>query len=238
MNSRFNAVSRMLIAVLGTAMPILFAIPLPARAAVTFVTSRGALGANDTVTWGQLGPAGIGIGSPVFATSLNGHLVNANTPAGAVFRRDQGVDWIGNFAPADQLLFTPNNIEALGFAFGPARDVFGAGAQIQNQALGDFTATLSVFGTSPLDLVGRMSLEGLATAAADNSALFFGVLSDSPIFGVSYTTSITGLPTGFAVNRLDLVERAVPEPPMLLTFALALLAIGVIRLSGRGRSAP
>ena len=61
-------------------------------------------------------------------------------------RRDQGNGWSGNFALGDALLWTQGLVGPMVIEFD--QPVVGAGAQIQVNAIGAFTATLNVYGTS------------------------------------------------------------------------------------------
>ncbi len=212
---------RGLIGGLGLALGVAVA---PAHATLTMVTDRGALGATDTVDWAQLGPAGAHLFTPVFATSSGGGVtVDVSSPPGEVFRHDQSVDWTGNFAPGAALVFEQHELEPLQLSF--AAPVLGAGAQIQESLLRDFTATIRAF--SPTDApLGSFTVAGLATDAADDSAPFLGVLSDTPIGRIVFDTVGPGgaVDDGFAVNALALVEVPEPASLTLLAGALALTA--------------
>ena len=201
---------------------------MPAHATLTVVTDRGALGATDAVAWAQLGPAGTHLFTPLVALSAGGGVaVDVSSPPGEVFRVDQSVDWIGNFAPGAALVFEQHELEPLQLTF--AEPVLGAGAQIQESALRDFTATLSVFSPTNV-LLGSFSLAGLASAAADDSAIFLGVLSDAPIGRIRFATvgRNGAVDAGFAINDLSLVVEA-PEP------ATALLLVGAVALTAAWR---
>jgi hypothetical protein len=206
---------------------------MPAHATVTFVTSRAALGANDAVDWAQLGPAGSLVSTPAFAQSTGGGVtVDASTPAGEVLRHDQGVDWVGNFAPGQALLVDQFELEPLQLTF--SQPVLGAGAQIQESLLRSFIGSLSVVGAGN-QFLGSVSIPGLANAAADGSAIFLGVLSDTPFTRVRFDTvgPNGAVDSGFAINALALVEA--PEPPSALLLAGALAALLARRLRPRAR---
>src|SRR5437660_7605633 len=77
------------------------------RAGYMLVTSRSALGAADTVDWGQLGAQFSHPANPSTAISANGVLVSVSkTQPGSFERRDQSSAWVGNFAPGAHLLWT------------------------------------------------------------------------------------------------------------------------------------
>src|SRR5262245_13952033 len=79
----------------------------PAGAIVIGVTSAGpgGLNANDSIDWGQLGPAFTVLSSPQNVAS-NGLLDATVSSAGGIFERvDQGNGWAGNFPGGDHLLW-------------------------------------------------------------------------------------------------------------------------------------
>jgi hypothetical protein len=214
---------------IGGLMAALLMTATPAHATLTLVTDRAALGATQTVAWTQLGAAGAHLFTPAFAVSGGGITVDVSSPPGEVFRRDQSVDWVGNFAPGAALVFEQHELEPLQLTF--SQPVLGAGAQIQESVLRAFTATLSVF--SPANaLLGSFSLAGLASAAADNSAVFLGVLSDTPIGRIRFATlgPNGAADAGFAINALSLVVP-VPEPSSLTLLAGAIALTGAWRRS-------
>jgi hypothetical protein len=203
-----------------------------ADATEILVTDRSALGADDSASWASLGSPGAHISTPAFVTSGAGVTIGVSTPAGEVFRHDQGVDWSGNFSPGAALVFDQNEGGWLQVRF--SRPVLGIGAQIQENLLRSFTAMLSVF--SPDDvLLGSFAVAGQSTAAGDGSALFLGVLSDVPIGRVRFDTVGPGgaIDAGFAIDGLSLVDAAdptaVPEPASALLLAGGLLALGYLR---------
>src|SRR5262249_15157600 len=139
-----------------------------------------------TVDWGQLGPPGTHLSTPQFAVSASGAItVDLSSPPGEVFRRDQGLDWTGNFAPGAALVFEQHELEPLQLTF--SQPVLGVGAQIQESALRDFSATVQAFSPSNV-LIGSFTILAAATDAADDSARFLGVLSDTPISRIRFAT--------------------------------------------------
>jgi hypothetical protein len=204
------------------------AVAAPAHATLTLVTSRAALGALDTVDWAQLGPAGAHLSTPQLAVSASGAVtVDVSSPPGEVFRHDQGVDWTGNFAPGAALIFERNEDEPLQLTFSQA--VFAVGAQIEESALRDFSATVQAFSPANV-LIGSFTIMAAATDAADDSALFLGVLSDTPIGRIRFATvgPNGAVDAGFAINGLALI-RAVPEPATGALLASGLLALAWAR---------
>jgi hypothetical protein len=200
--------------------------------ALTFVNSRPALGGNDYVDWGVLGPSYTVVNNPFTVTSNGGLSMTVSKPVDPFERRDQGSDWLGNFAPGDHLIWTRDVAGAMVIDF--AVPVLGAGAQIQQDAYGTFTGTIQAYDTLG-NLLGSFNLAGNSTGNGDNSAIFLGVLDNSPsIKKIVFMTD--GGQEDFAINRLDLVTQGspvIPEPGTMLLMGIGGLAIGLGRRFGR-----
>ncbi len=215
-------IKKLSMAAAGTAFVALGSL-LPNQAnALTLVTNRPDLGANDSVDWGTLGTPFTTVSNPFSITSTGGLNLTVDMPSGSFQRLDQNNGWAGNFAPGDHLLWTQGNSGPVTINF--ATPVKGAGAQIQANFFGSFNAILA-FDSNGINL-GSFNLPGNSNSAGDNSAPFIGVLSDSAnissiIFDISRND---GLPTDFAINQLDIVTKPVPEP----TSTLGLLALGAM----------
>src|SRR5437870_330573 len=82
------------------------------------VTSRSALGSNDFVDWGVLGPPFTTVSNPFPITSNGGIDVTVSQPSGDFERRDQGDGWDGNFAPGTKLLWDQGNGPTVTLDFG------------------------------------------------------------------------------------------------------------------------
>jgi hypothetical protein len=193
-----------------------------APAGVVLVTTASALASNDSIDWGQLGPDSTSLPSSTAVTSAGGLKASVTTddPSGLV-RVDEGLSWIGNFTVGDHLI-TNNQ-----FAFSPrtihfASPIKGAGALIQLDSSGPFTATIQAFaGTTR---IGSFTEDGNSTALEDGSAIFIGALDTVP----AITSLVLGIdnppPFGgdFAIDSLLLnTSGSVPEPT---SFALWMLA--------------
>ena len=191
---------------------------------VVLVTDRATLGGDDFVAWGVLGPPFTDVTNP-FNINSNGGLgmTVSKVSAGPFQRRDKtSGGWGGNFNPDDELIWTNNTPGPMSILFD--QTVFGAGAQIQGDAFGDFTATIEAFDINDQSL-GSFNLAGTSNGNADNSAIFIGVLS-----GSSEIKRITfDVDSGdFAINQLDIVT--IPAPA-----AMALLGLGGLLASRRRR---
>jgi hypothetical protein len=180
-----------------------------ASQALTLVTDRSGLGANDSIRWDTLGPAFTAVSNPFAVGSVSGGVVvKGNTPSGSpeVWNQVAPSDpanfpgWHGNFAPGDALLFTNFNPGPLTLDLIPlfgGTGVLGVGTQIQPNIYGSFRAIISAFDSSGTQL-DRFTITGFSSANADNSAIFIGVLSDRPnISRIAF--SIDG--SGFDINN-------------------------------------
>ena len=196
-----------------------------ASAGVTLVTSATELAANDSIDWGQLGPDSTVLLSSIAVTSSSGlgARVTTDDPTGLV-RVDEGASWTGNFTIGDHLI---NNNQ---FSFSPLSIDFespisGAGAQIQLDAAGPFTATIEAF--SGTMVLGSFTEDGLATSLEDGAAIFIGVL-DTTAEITSIVFAIDNPPAFGEISRSIhsrlISPGAVPEPT---SHVLAMIAVAV-----------
>ncbi|MDM3859799.1 MAG: hypothetical protein PT118_08160 [Aphanizomenon gracile PMC644.10] len=115
--------------------------------------------------------------------------------------------WRGNFAPGDNLLSSRGD-GPITIVF--ANPVFGAGAQIQANSYGSFTANLTAYDVSNNSL-GTFNLPGLSNGNADNSAIFIGV-ADSTASIAKLTFSVPDSDDDFVINRVSVATVPVPVP--------------------------
>ena len=224
------------------AIALLFLAKLPAQAATSQVFSAGALAPNDFFDGGQirvLDGSGFVVpqGSPQNVTSNLGR--TGNVSDGVSFTGlIEGTDWIGNFTPGNNVLFTgdPNNIFVASSAFTMNFNtaVYGLGLQLTSNFYGAFTASLEVFnGATSL---GVFNVGGVMDGNEDGTAPFLGAKSDSSIDKAVFTlTSNTG--AGLGVNRLLTSDTAdtskVPEAGSL---SLLGISLGFVSLVARRRN--
>ncbi len=207
--------------------------------AFSLVTGRTALNGNDLLDWSMLGP----VPSPapfkilpntITTTSQGGVGVTVGIPATTVpgitppLLFQTAANTIPtNFASGDFVLFTgllPGQFPAPGNP-GPLTLLFdtpvtGAGAQIAVDDTLQFMAFIAAYDRNNT-LLGSFSVPGTSSLALDNSALFLGVLSDTPnIARIVYSTSESDRAIG--LNKLSLnTSAAVPEPSSMAAMALA-----------------
>jgi hypothetical protein len=193
-------------------------------------TNRTTFGGNDSANWNQLGASGATIPNPFSANSSGGlHITGSFAVAGGTGQvLVQGTSFFGNFANGDFLISTTTNGNGpLTLAFN--QGIIGAGAQIQEDFFGAFTAQLQAFNGSTL--LGSFSEAGTSNNAGDNSAIFIGLkdLSGANITSLVFSVPTCAIPTctDFDINRLSLDTRRVFEPGsfFLLSSALAFLLV-------------
>ncbi len=213
--------------ILGFSATVILGFNDAANAVPIVVTSRAGLAATDFIDWGVLGPSFTVVANP-FSVSSNGGSTSAtlSMPTGSFERRDQGNGWNGNFAPGDHVLWTQGANGPTTIKF--TNPVAGAGAQIQRNLFGPFTANLNVFDPSNT-LIGAFTLPGNSNSNGDNSAIFLGVIDNSADIGsIVYDTDTHD----FAINQLSLNLSPVPEPS---TLALITSGLPVLVFSMRKR---
>ena len=189
----------------------------------TLVTDRASLGGIDFVDWSGFGPDFTTVPSGSTINSNMGLTVTVSMPSGDFERRDQGTGWGGNFAPGDPLLWTANNPGPMEIAF--ATPVAAAGAQIQRDSFGTFTAEIQVFDASDM-MIASFSVPGDSTSDGDNSAIFLGVQDTSAtIARIEYNVDSTS--ADFAINQLDIGASGVPTMSQLGLVLLVLMLVAI-----------
>ena len=200
-----------------------------AEAALIVVNSHSAfdaLGHVTSVDWGVFGAGGTLISTPDSRT-VGPLTVDVTSTQGQLGRKDEGTQFIGDFAIGDHLL-TDGGSSSDSFVVGffPGPPVLGFGMQIEPDYIrGAWTGNILVFGTG--GLLGDIPISGNATNAEDNSAPFYGIVSSgADIRSMRFLLNepFLPLPSGaFAINTMDVLT--VPEPCSLALLATAILGI-------------
>ena len=221
------------------------AISLPVKA-LTLVTERSALSANDSLNFASLGQT-LDPSAPFTldsflpnnfsATSENGLELNLTIPPSDnpaisppfIFQTGFPPNGIPtNFADGDFLLFTgadfstfpaPGNNGPITIDF--ATPVTGAGTQIAVDDTLSFIANIAAF-DSEGNLLNNFSVPGTSSVSLDNSALFLGVVSEeAEIARLVYSSSISNRAIG--INTISISNgTAIPESSHL--FGLLIVA--------------
>ena len=211
-----------------------------ARADVIMLeTSSAALGANDSVSWGQLGADGAAIANPFSATSAASNAIGGSFATGSAtgLVAEVGSSWgpaSGAFANNDFLDWSFNNGTSNGI--GPVTFTFpsgfGAGAAIQPDSPGQFTARIDLFNggtllgfvTETSDLAGdALYIGGLDTTGANVTKAVFSLTAVG-----SNPNNETNNLGDFAVDTLSLVNPVVtgiPEPGTFFLLGGALMGL-------------
>lgn len=202
-----------------------------AHANTIFESTAGALGANDSILWGQFGAAFTGVSSPSTAVSQNlltATVTTSNTTN--MERRDQNTGgWAGNFTSGDQLLWNQGNLGDITVNF--STSISGAGANFQADFFGSFVGNISAY-DSLWNQLGSFDFTGNSNSNNDGSAVFAGIYdSTGSISHIVFTDKST--PNDFAINSLLLNtsgNQRVPDATATLPLlGLALAGLGLLR---------
>lgn len=210
------------------------------EAVTMFVASSAALGANDSVDWITAGPNGANLGSSFNILSANGLTMTVSQSGGGdMYRLTQGTSWSGNFAPGDGVLYNGTAFTAtpgdLIIDFSAGIFGLGGGAQVMANFFGPFTGTISAYSDAGVTLLGSFPFAGTSAPSGDDSAVFAGILSDTPDIRriVFSATGVGPFEPDFAINGLELRTSpgaSVPDGGATLSLlGFALLGLGVLR---------
>ncbi|MFN8218671.1 MAG: PEP-CTERM sorting domain-containing protein [Fimbriimonadales bacterium] len=196
--------------------------------ALTLVTNRANINANDSIDWGQFGAPFTGVVDGSMGTSSVYNMPFMITDGNGFERRDQWTGgWAGDFTQGDKLMWTQGG---RGFELIFGYTLKAVGAQIQRDQFGAFTATIEAFDGLG-DSLGSFTINSNSTANNDGSAAFLGVESNAhDIARIVYTVDAGQTGNDFALNEVSM-NACVPEPG-----TIAALGLGAIALIRRKRS--
>jgi hypothetical protein len=150
----------------------------------------------------------------------------------------------GDFKPGDGLLWSTTNPSdpnddtaytgAIEFDFSQA--VSGFGTQFQSAFYFAFTAKLEIYNGDTL--LGSTTIDGINNGAADGSAAFLGLVSDSANITKAIASIESCVGAGcdtrdFFVNQISLAEQqpvATPEPASFLLLEAGLAGLGLLKI--------
>ena len=196
---------------------------------LTNITNQSAQSANDSVNWSQLGADATELGTGFLATSAFG-VSTAGSFAGSTPTSliatvcpaspcswSKGTSGPSPFTVGDNLIWTADGENS---GNGPVTitlgsNVSGAGALIQEDAPGQFTAEIQVFNGGTL--LGSFSENSAAYGDANGDPIYIGVVDTSGaninkvVFSISSTTNTAGDVTDFAIDTV-LLNNPSPIP--------------------------
>lgn len=178
---------------------------------------------TDSVDWSQLGVSYATISNPFSFTTTDGVSGTGTYASGGNgFVLIQGTSWSGNFAAGDFLNYNSGDgAVTLNFSSGFTQ----IGAQIMENYYGAFTAQIC-------DVNGCFTEDGVSNGAANDSAIYIGVDSSSPIDWATFSITSGTNPNDFAISgvTLDASPAAAPEPESLVLVGTGLCgALGIAR---------
>ncbi len=201
-----------------------------ANAAFTVYTSRSAfdaLGPITAVDWGVFGPRGTIINTPDSRT-VGPLTIGVASSEGILARHDEAWDFTGDFNPDDHLL-TDAGSQSDTFIVRFGAPVKGFGTQLESDAImGAWTGSIDLYNSSDT-LLGTILTGGTRGTAEDNSAPFYGILSDTAdisyaLFWVNNAALFPPKSGSLAMNRMDVLS-AVQEPSSLALMVTALIGL-------------
>jgi hypothetical protein len=173
----------------------------------------------DSIDWSQLGPDYNFVNTPTNVSTSLGHIVTVSNTAGAQLvqvNQAPGGSFNGNFAPGTALLWTTPFTGASDITLNFATPVLGAGAQIQADFSGAFTAQITVNGNQTFT----------ENSNANGSPIFIGWLG-GPINTIEFTltSAYLGTTNDFAIGKVEISPGPVPGAGVAGLGALALAAL-------------
>lgn len=199
--------------------------------AQSLCTTVACVAPTDNVNWSSFTP-GQSYSTPQNWTSGGGATGEVGVVGPTNFTSmQQGTTWSGNFTNGDYLIWNQDvnnftgNAGAIGIVFNSP--VSAAGAQIQADFFGAFTATVCDQNGTCFNEVGNSNSNG------DGSAIFIGIANDPGITFLTFT--VTDI-NGNNDEAIDTVyfngggNTGVPEPGSMM-----LLGTGILGAIGYGR---
>jgi len=180
----------------------------PVDAGLIQVNSIAGIQGNDAILWSALGGDLTPLSPPIVLSTTQGH--QGTLSGSAAFTIFSGSTYNADFLPGDFVVsaFDLNTFTALasGIQINLPALVMAAGAQVQVDAFGPFTATMQAFDLSSV-LLGSVSVSSSVGGNGDGSAAFLGVRTTGNRIA---SIVVTGSGLGIALDTVILQEA--PEP--------------------------
>ncbi len=205
-----------------------------AWAGASFTTNPAVIN-QDYVDWCQYGCVSGSYVSPQAWTSNGGitGTVGLNGGFQNFFNLQQGNGWNGNFPSGMGLIYNGasfgNSPAAIAATFDTG--VYAAGAWIQSNYFGPYTASVTLFDSSYLPL-GTFTASGVS-APYSGSALFLGGVDNVPFWAIQFDVIYSNGGEDFAIGQMNV--NTTPEPGTLVLFGSSALGLaGYLRRRIRG----
>lgn len=205
-------------------------------ASIAGTTSAGDF--QDTVDWCQFGCNGVSFPTPQAWTSADGAtgLVGLSDTGQSFLNLQEGVSWSGDFQNGMGLIYNAAAFgnTPTGIAITFDEPTYGAGAYIQADYYGSFTATVVLYDIDYQE-IGSYTTNGVS-APNPGTALFIGITdSDLEVYAAQFLAyGIGPSEPDFAIGTLGIRTIAggpggIPEPASFLLIGPALLGVGMLK---------
>lgn len=185
---------------------------------ISTVSSPSGQKANDSINWNQIGSDQIVVGASFSVQTAGNSSVGVSMPApnsiASVVCNASPCSWTGaGFTAGDTLLWTSDTANGgtgpLGLTFGSP--IWGAGAFIQSDAPGTFTANATAYNAQGTAL-------GTASIVSSGNAVYVGLLDATAANVKAVVFSVTNCsngcnPADFGIDSVLLTVATGPPPP-------------------------
>lgn len=185
---------------------------------------------GQDIEWSQFGISSVTSGTAFTYTGGTGSVYST---AGTLQATQQGPGWNGNMPANESLLWTGSSAGpdiTLNFDNG----IFGAGAYIQSNYYGSFTALIQAYDFSG-NILESYTEDGVSDSNT-GTAIYLGVArNNADIFKISYT--LTSAPFGalndFAISNVNVAQTGISTVPEADTYALMMFGLALVSLISR-----
>lgn len=203
--------------------------------ASTFTFTNDPTQFSDSIDWCQFGacnisnPFGVVVDTPTPWVSASGTLTGTTGgfyTADPVLSLQQDVSWAGDFNPGMGVLWNyPAGPSGNDISIRFDRLVYGAGAYVQPDWPGEFTATIAFF-NDVHNILDFYTWSGVAGGGPGTAIFIGGFSSDQDIYGATFEVVDQHGNVDFAIGQASV--QATPEPATGLLVAASLLGVGLV----------